>query len=411
MIETAMFVAAGFLVASLLALMLAPVQWRRAVRLTEKRVRALTPLSMAEIQADKDRLRAEHAQQLRKVENALERLKEDNALRRAEIARATETANLATAEALTNAQTVAELEEETEDLRQNLIHAENNAKANLSALKKAQRRFADQTRELEEAREAAREATILCDEQKVRIAALQTEIASGEEQIRDISNAIEVNPEDTQKMLAEMADKLRAATLRDGEVARLKTENERLRGELGLVRAELSAQLLEIEALRREKAVRERAAEKDREEFEPGEAEAAAEGFAEAAGADEASEEERGLVAEVEALRRELAETRERDREDNEALRGRLADITAKVAHMSAALEGGDTMVEEILRKSAPTRRRAARVKRAKAKQAAEAGEDAKAAEAGAAEKPPATLADRIRALQKNSTPSEARKA
>ena len=410
-----MFVAAGFLAASLLALILAPVQWRRAVRLTEQRVRSLTPLSMAEIQADKDRLRAEHAQQLRRVENALEKLKDDNALRRAEIVRTSEMAKLRAAEALTGAQTVSDLDQEMAELRQNLIHAESNAKSNLNALKKAQRRFSDQSKELEEARKAAREATLMCDEQKVRIAALQTEIASGEEQIRDISNSHKVTPEDTRKMLAEMTEKLREATLRDGEVARLKTENERLKGELGLVRAELAAQLLEIEALRREKAVRERADEKEKARLEAGEAapaEAEMEGFAEGdadAGArDTPMEEKQRLVAEVEALRGELAKSRERDRVDNEALRERLADIAAKVAHMSAALEGGDPVIEEILRKSAPAkRRRAAKTRQAKSRQAnsatAKSGEDKQAADGGgAAEKPqaPTTLADRIRALR-----------
>jgi len=411
-----MFVAAGFLAASLLALILAPVQWRRAVRLTEQRVRSLTPLSMAEIQADKDRLRAEHAQQLRRVENALEKLKDDNAFRRAEIVRTSEMAKLRAAEALTNAQTVSDLDQEMAELRQNLIHAESNAKSNLNALKKAQRRFSDQSKELEGARKSAREATLMCDEQKVRIAALQTEIASGEEQIRDISNSHKVTPEDTRKMLAEMTEKLRAATLRDGEVARLKTENERLKGELGLVRAEISAQLLEIEALRREKAVRERADEKEKARLEAGEAapvvEAEMEGFAEGdanAGArDMPMEEKQRLVAEVEALRGELAKSRERDRVDNETLRERLADIAAKVAHMSAALEGGDPVIEEILRKSAPAkRRRAAKTRQAKSRQAnsatAKSGEDKQAADGGgAAEKPqaPTTLADRIRALR-----------
>jgi hypothetical protein len=421
MIETAMFVAAGFLAASLLALILAPVQWRRAVRLTEQRVRSLTPLSMAEIQADKDRLRAEHAQVLRRVENALEKAKEENALRRAELVRTSEMAKLRAAEALTSAQTVADFEEEMGELRQNLIHAESSAKNNLAALKKAQRRFSDQSKELEKAREEAREASLMCDEQKVRIAALQTEIASGEEQIRDISNAKKVEPEDTQTMLAEMTEKLREARLRDGELARMKTENERLRGELGLVRAELSAQALEIEALRREKAVRERAAEKQKARLEAGEdapiAEAEAEielaGFAErdaqAGARDALIEEKQRLVAEVEALGGELAASRRRDRVENEALRERLADIAAKVAHVSSALDGGDPVIEEILRKSAPAKRRAAgKSRRAKARQAnsgaAPSGEDKQTAEdgSGAAETPPppTTLADRIRALQ-----------
>jgi hypothetical protein len=61
MIEPIMFFAIGFLVASLFGLVLIPLVHNRAVRLTLRRLEAATPLSMAEIQADKDQLRAEFA--------------------------------------------------------------------------------------------------------------------------------------------------------------------------------------------------------------------------------------------------------------------------------------------------------------------------------------------------------------
>ncbi|WP_204351678.1 hypothetical protein, partial [Klebsiella variicola] len=60
-IETAMVFALGFLLASLLALGLLGAVWRRAVKLTTRRVENAIPLSMAEIKADKDQLRAEFA--------------------------------------------------------------------------------------------------------------------------------------------------------------------------------------------------------------------------------------------------------------------------------------------------------------------------------------------------------------
>ena len=58
MIEPIMFFGIGFLVASLFGLVLIPLVHNRAVRLTMRRLEAATPLSMAEIQADKDQLRA-----------------------------------------------------------------------------------------------------------------------------------------------------------------------------------------------------------------------------------------------------------------------------------------------------------------------------------------------------------------
>lgn len=76
MIEYAMLAALGFLVASLLAVLFAGPFWNRAVRLTKKRMEATLPMSLSDIQADKDHLRAEYAVELRKLEMAHDREKE-----------------------------------------------------------------------------------------------------------------------------------------------------------------------------------------------------------------------------------------------------------------------------------------------------------------------------------------------
>ena len=60
----------------LLALMLAPPLWNRAVKLTTRKLEATMPMSLNDIQADKDQLRAEFAIELRKVEVALDKAKE-----------------------------------------------------------------------------------------------------------------------------------------------------------------------------------------------------------------------------------------------------------------------------------------------------------------------------------------------
>lgn len=76
MIEWFMFGALGFFLGCLLALMLAPPLWNRAVKLTTRKLEATMPMTLADIQADKDQLRAEFAIELRKVEVALEKSKE-----------------------------------------------------------------------------------------------------------------------------------------------------------------------------------------------------------------------------------------------------------------------------------------------------------------------------------------------
>ncbi len=75
-IEWFMFGALGFFLGCLLGLMLAPPLWNRAVKLTTRRLEATLPMTLAEIQADKDQQRAKFAIQLRKVEVALDKSKE-----------------------------------------------------------------------------------------------------------------------------------------------------------------------------------------------------------------------------------------------------------------------------------------------------------------------------------------------
>jgi len=76
MIEWFMFGALGFFLGCLLALVLAPPLWNRAVKLTTRKLEATMPMTLADIQADKDQLRAEFAIELRKVEVALDKSKE-----------------------------------------------------------------------------------------------------------------------------------------------------------------------------------------------------------------------------------------------------------------------------------------------------------------------------------------------
>src|SRR6202158_6200258 len=85
MIEPIMFVGIGFLVAGLLVIGVIPLVHARAVRLTMRRLEALTPLSMAEIQADKDQLRAEFAMSTRRLEMSVEQMKAKTTNQLAEI--------------------------------------------------------------------------------------------------------------------------------------------------------------------------------------------------------------------------------------------------------------------------------------------------------------------------------------
>jgi len=74
MIEAIMYFAAGFLVASLLALALISAVHHRAVRLTQRRLEDSIPVSLTEIQADRDKLRAKFAMAARRLEVKVEQL-------------------------------------------------------------------------------------------------------------------------------------------------------------------------------------------------------------------------------------------------------------------------------------------------------------------------------------------------
>jgi len=82
-----MLVALGFLIASLLALLLASAFWSRAVRLTTKRLKQSMPVSEPEIRADLDRLRAAYAIKVHKLETQLDQAKFERARQLIEINR------------------------------------------------------------------------------------------------------------------------------------------------------------------------------------------------------------------------------------------------------------------------------------------------------------------------------------
>jgi hypothetical protein len=120
MIQAIMYFGIGFLFASLIGIAVIPLVHARAVRLTLKRVENSIPQSMAEIQADKDLLRAEFAIQARRLEIDVEQLKDKAANQFAELGRKTDVINrLKIQHEAQNVETVA-LKTELEALKKEL---------------------------------------------------------------------------------------------------------------------------------------------------------------------------------------------------------------------------------------------------------------------------------------------------
>ncbi|MEK4033874.1 hypothetical protein WOC76_14640 [Methylocystis sp. IM3] len=87
MIEQAMYFALGFLVAGLITLLFLPAFWRRAMRLSMRRLQMLAPMSMEEVIAERDLLRAEFAVRERRMEQEMESVKASKAFDLAAIGR------------------------------------------------------------------------------------------------------------------------------------------------------------------------------------------------------------------------------------------------------------------------------------------------------------------------------------
>jgi hypothetical protein len=90
MVEPIMLVGIGFLAAGLLVIGVIPLVHARAIRLTMRRMEALTPRSMTEIEADKDLLRAEFAVLSRRLEMSIEQMKAKTTSQLAEIGKQSE---------------------------------------------------------------------------------------------------------------------------------------------------------------------------------------------------------------------------------------------------------------------------------------------------------------------------------
>ncbi len=89
MIEQGIYFALGCVVTALAAIGFTPLLWRRAMRLTRRRLELQVPLSMQEILAERDQLRAEFAIERLRTEQAIADVRKDKGRDMAELGRRT----------------------------------------------------------------------------------------------------------------------------------------------------------------------------------------------------------------------------------------------------------------------------------------------------------------------------------
>ena len=421
MIEPVMFFGIGFLVAALLALLFVPLVHSRAVRLTMRRLEAATPLSIAEIRADKDQLRAEFAMSTRRLEMSVEQMKAKTTGQLAELGKKTDAINQLKKELGEKTAAIIALESRDKNLRDQLRVTEEEFEVKSSALHGAERGLADKQADLAKIVAELGERSIMADSQRVELAALRTQIEAMKVSVADHERAVRASEEKLARQRAEAEaaarqsgderSKLDGLTVRAGELDRQllvqKTEaevmsrrvedlEERL-GEQGRMLAERDFLLARLrsdleEAAKIETGLREEienaggrasgAVDKFRADIHQLEAQLAA-----------ALDERTKLQRELAAMKRDAETTWAAERVENALLRERINDVAAEVARLTAVLEGPGSAIETMLAEALPDPRRV----RAP-------GINGSSSEGDAAIEAPqdnkGSLADRIRALQ-----------
>jgi chromosome segregation ATPase len=416
-IEPIMYFGLGFLAASLLGLVVMPLVHNRAARLTARRMEASTPLSMAEIQADKDQLRAEFAMSTRRLEISVEQLKAKTTSQLAELGKKTDAINRLKIELGEKTATIFALEAREKALKDQLRTTEEELSLKTSALHEAERSLADRQADLSKATSDLDEQSVNVAGQRIEIVALKTQINALADQVADLQKQVkETEGRLTQERIdADAASKALAAERSKGQnlgvrMAQMETDLEEQTREAGMLSrrvAELESRLadlnrdlaerererdqlrLDIEAARRVEAdLRGELSSIDRRYDTATETLRAEKALVENQ-LDRAREDRAKLQREIAAMKREAETTWAAERVENALLRERINDVAAEVARLAVTLEGPASPIEAILAQGgspgiAPLN----------------GGAGAKGAANAPAEEAKGSLADRIRALQ-----------
>src|SRR6185369_11258772 len=176
MIEPIMYLAIGFLVSMLFGLMIVPLVHNRAVRLTTRRLEAATPLSMAEIQADKDQLRAEFAMSARRLEMNVEQLKNKTTSQLAELGKKSDAINRMKIELGEKNATIFSLEAREKAVKEQLRATEEEFAAKTELLRNAEHALTDKQADLARINHELNDRSMTADSRQVELVAVRTQI-------------------------------------------------------------------------------------------------------------------------------------------------------------------------------------------------------------------------------------------
>jgi len=424
MVEPIMYLAIGFLVSMLFGLMIVPLVHNRAVRLTTRRMEAATPLSMAEIQADKDQLRAEFAMSARRLEMSVDQLKNKTTSQLAELGKKSDAINRMKIELGEKNATIFALEAREKAVKEQMRATEEEFAAKTEALRGAEQALTDKQSELAKINHELSDRSMMADSRQVELVAVRAQIDALKNRVGDAEKEFAA----TQTRLTQERGESEAAT-RELSDARGRVENlsqrvtdldrqliiqvkeaEMLGNRVTDLETRLATQgkLLaerdyENNQLRQSNEAAERTAKELRDEIaglSGGKMPAIEKLRTEKAAVEEqlgvARDERAKLQRDINAIQQQAESSWATERMENALLRERINDIAAEVAKLAMTLEGPNSTIEAMLA--------AEPVIPAKAAKAANGVAANGSAAHGNLSEGGGTLAERIRALQSHAS-------
>ncbi len=421
MIEPIMYLAIGFLVSTLFGLMIVPLVHNRAVRLTTRRLEAATPLSMAEIQADKDQLRAEFAMSARRLEMSVDQLRNKTTSQLAELGKKSDAINRMKIELGEKNATIFGLEAREKAVKEQMRATEEEFAAKTEMLRNAEKALTDKQGELAKINHELSDRSMMADSRQVELIAVRAQIdelkgrvgdaekefaatqARLAQERRDSENATrELNDARgrIEKLSQRVTDLDRQLIIQVKEVEMLGNRVNDLEARLATQGKLLAEREFENNQLKLANDASERAARELRVEIatlsQGGHSPVIEKLRGEKAAVEEqlrlARDERAKLQRDINAIQQQAESSWATERMENALLRERINDIAAEVAKLAMQLEGPNSAIEAMLA-----------AEPAAPKPTAKPANDTVATTAGASEGG-GTLADRIRALQSHAS-------
>src|SRR6202008_2447013 len=155
----------------------------RAVRLTTRRLEAATPLSMAEIQADKDQLRAEFAMSARRLEMSVEQLKNRTTSQLADLGKKTDAINRMKIELGEKNATIFALEAREKAVKEQLRATEEEFAIKTESLRNAEKALSDKHGELAKINTELSDRSMMAESRQIELVAVRTQIVELERRV------------------------------------------------------------------------------------------------------------------------------------------------------------------------------------------------------------------------------------